>query len=271
MVATASLVISITSLVGVLLTALLGYLNYQTDYLKRKSESRKVIQKYKDPLLLSAADLQSRISNILTKQWPEMLRCDDSALNKQWFYYTFYVFGQFFSWVHILRHQTQFLCFSVEEKNRDLAECLNNIKDVLARGDYYQFQLWRGQQMAIGEIMTERAKDEDELYCIGYSTFVERYQAEDRFRLWFLSLADSLTELARMWELKSRDPNLPNEQIPEGRLRHLQHLLVDLVNILEPEQVRLVGIKCERCDPERRCSCSFCRRKWPWSTFPSST
>lgn len=68
MVATASFIISIITLVGVLVTALLGYLNYYIDYLKRQLESRKIIQKYKDPLLLSAVDLQSRIHNILLKR-----------------------------------------------------------------------------------------------------------------------------------------------------------------------------------------------------------
>lgn len=86
------------------------------------------------------------------------------------------------------------------------------------------FILWRGEQMAIGELMTE--KDGDELYCMGYATFVEKYKNHDSFRRWFRPVEQGYSDLVMVHE--------KHDSVATYRLRRAQHRLVDLINLLDP-------------------------------------
>ena len=57
------------------------------------------------------------------------------------------------------------------------------------------------QQRAIGEQMSEESSKDKTLHCISYSTFVENYEQNERYRRWFepavnlvLSLGDDETD-----------------------------------------------------------------------------
>jgi hypothetical protein len=70
MVDIASIIFACISLLGTICTA--GFATWatlHTDYLKRRTESQRLIDKYSDPLLLAAIDLQSRIWNIVEKDF----------------------------------------------------------------------------------------------------------------------------------------------------------------------------------------------------------
>jgi len=249
MVNVAPIVISLISLVGALLSAILaGWFTIYSDERKRLSESEKLVSKYRDPLLLAARDLQSRLYHILQSNL--LGRFDEAP--KEWrddivLCYTSFLVGQYFSWTHILRKQAQFLCFSTDKDNKELAIILDKIQSVFNEGDYRTpFTLWRGTQMAIGEIMTEKA--DGELFCLGYSDFHQKWIEGDGFRRWFDPIETGIAEIESA-----------GSQTPIIKLRQLQHLLLDLICVLDPKQIRTGGSDYRPCrNKPSECNCSRC-------------
>lgn len=227
MVDVVSIIIAIVSLVGSLVaTGFTGWISYYLDETKRKADAKKLVAKYHDPLLLACLDLQSRIWNITQKDLLDMVEEED---RKDLIYvYTCFLIGQFLSWTHILRREAQFLRFSTQKTNRQLAEILDAIIYVFSNDNIPgedPFMLWRGQQMAIGEIMTRSVSADGQLYCIGYSTFSNEFHTDPEFRKWFVPIERGVDALVEARKRKNR--------VPTYRLRRLQHLLVDLVRALD--------------------------------------
>lgn len=224
MVDTISIILSVVSLVGSLVAAgFTGWISYYLDKVKRQQEARALVHKYRDPLLLAAMDLQSRIYGLV--QGGLLAFSADEERKDLVFVYTSFLVGQYFSWTWILRRQAQFVRFSTDKQNRDLSRLLETITDEIAldaRKAEHPFMLWRGQQMAIGEMMTE--KEGDEWHCIGYSTFVERYQ-DPKFNRWFKPIEKSLKDLVAARE--------KHDSVATYRLRRLQHRLIDLITMLD--------------------------------------
>jgi len=252
MIEIASITIAVISLLGALVSAgITGWLTIYSDERKLRFQSEKLMAKYRDPLLLAAQDLQSRLYNILElgfstyvdgpKEWKDLL-----------FLHTSYLVGQYFSWTYILRRQTQFLCFSMEKDNRELTETLETIQYVFSTIKYgvpgRPFMLWRGQQQGIGEIMT--IKDNGELLCMGYAAFVLKWTEDENFRRWFHDIENSIGTLGKAMN--------QNDIVPDHRLRLLQHLLMDLIYQLDPKQFRSRERRSKRCIPAVGCICSKC-------------
>jgi len=245
MVDVASIIISLISFVGALLSAgLTGWLTFHSDERKRLSESEKLVRKYRDPLLIAARDLQSRLYHIVDLGLP---RQDPTVPGENIYCYTSFLVGQYFSWTYILRRRAQFLCFSTDRDNETLSKKLDKIQDVFSMGSNESglpFTLWRGSQMAIGEMMTE--KDDGELFCMGYLSFTKKW-SEDEFRRWFYAVETGITEMGEAGFLKA-----------DIKLRKLQHLLLDLINILDGKRVQTGGPGFNRCKPAPGCPCAYC-------------
>src|SRR5271156_5798291 len=128
MVDIVSIVIAVLSLTGTLLTAgITAWFSFFTEERKRLSEAEKLVAKYRDPLLLAAQDLQSRLFNITELcilSWMER----DKEQKDNLVQYTCFLIGQYLSWVHILRRQTQFLHFSTDKNNRELTRTLDLVQ-----------------------------------------------------------------------------------------------------------------------------------------------
>jgi len=293
-----SIVIAVISFVGTLLTAgVTAWLTYFSDERKRLSEAEILIARYRDPLLLASQDLQSKLYNITDHRITTYF-LQDGQKKEYLLLHTAFVVGQFFSWTYILRRKTQFLKLATDKVNRKLTEALANITFEFLTGKYPEdgapFMLWRGDQMAIGEVMT--VKDGVDLFCIGYATFRQKWMenrqvramgelaeasgtsqapvvgqvdevtegVEDggEFQLWFDSIVEGITKIAKA----------KNEQhviVPDQRLRRLQHLTLDLINILDPKGLRSEAkwtgpchraetCKCSRCAKETACPCNKC-------------
>ncbi|MFJ5268268.1 hypothetical protein [Streptomyces sp. NPDC088358] len=182
----------------------------------------------RDPLLLAAFELQSRIYNIarsrfgfLTLYYKEGTpREREYALHN-----TLYVFAQYFAWVEILRRQIHFLDLGKQEYNRKVMESLHEVSDQFSsdtnRGT--GFRLFRGEQRALGELMI--SSDGGEPNCIGYVDFCNRLDAEQDFSAWFTSLEESIQHIG-------------NEYYSESRLISVQHVLVGLIGLLDPDSER---------------------------------
>jgi hypothetical protein len=195
----------------------------------RKAKTEALIARYRDPLIKSAYDLQSRLYNIVQQGFLRIYyqtseRDKDYATAS-----TLYVIAEFLGWVEILRREVQFLDLGDVEASRRLESLLANIRESFWTDSIeLTFRLFRGQQRAIGELMlVERETLEGKhLECIGFAEFV-RCLEKSEFARWFEKLRSDVEILA----------NAEHEH--EQRLVELQHALIDLIDFLDPDHVRI--------------------------------
>jgi hypothetical protein len=186
-------------------------------------ESQRLVALYRDPLLRSAYDLQSRIYNIARgysgHRDPEYFRLS-----------TLFVISEFFGWLEIIRKEMQFLDLRPAVMTVELNRKLHRVQDLFAtthtwRDDYY---IYRGYQRTIGDLMITQIDPSARLgsrcECIGYAAFVAR-QSDPQFARWFDRLGRAIEELPG--------------QVPE-RLICVQHALVDILDFLDPDRERFV-------------------------------
>jgi hypothetical protein len=226
-VAVISAVISIYGQTRV--TRLTDQLTKRREAESREAQTAALMSKYRDPLLRSAIDLQSRLYNIhqhgfLGRFYHQSPAAQSYAVNN-----TLYVVAEYLAWVEILRREIQFLDLGDLEQNRRLSELLVNINQ--AFGHYKPestFQLHNGEQRAIGEIMTvPRASDEALGYdCIGYATFVKK-MGDPEFANWFTKLKQDIDSMG----------NAP--QVQAARLVVIHSKLIDLIDFLDPHCIRV--------------------------------
>ena len=94
---------------------------------------------------------------------------------------TCYLFGQYLSWVEIIRRESQYIDPRSRENNRLIVEKLEHVRDRMAdseRVDDRPLRLFRGEQRAVGELMLVPVPtptgDVPRWECLGYATFVDR-------------------------------------------------------------------------------------------------
>lgn len=197
---------------------------------KTKAESlEELMSRYREPLLWSAFDLQSRLYNIAQMGFLETYYRDETPETKAYAAEnTLYVVGEYLAWVEIVRREVRFLDLGDEPENREWNERLDAVRHAFLTSGIPDpvLRLFNGQQRAIGELMIERAGDDERRPAsIGYAKFVERLGDPD-FGRWFSQLREDVGTLAA----GSHRP---------ARLIALQHALVDLVALLDPDYVRL--------------------------------
>jgi hypothetical protein len=173
-------------------------LTKQREAASREAQTATLMSKYRDPLLRSAIDLQSRLFNIHQNRFLERFYRESPSAQNYARYNTLYVVAEYLGWVEILRREIQFLDLGDLEQNRRLSELLASINQ--AFGGYKpgsNFRLFNGEQRAIGEIMTiPRSNSEVIGYdCIGYATFVKK-MSESEFSSWFTKLGDDIDVIA---------------------------------------------------------------------------
>lgn len=223
--------------------------------------------------MLATQDLQSRIYNITDQSVLSFLHGSQDYQDCL-VIYTAFLFGQYLCWTHILREQAQFACFATEDRSRtkNLVDLLGRIQTCLntdGRGaSEAPFMLWKGHQLAIGELMTvsraDAAGEKTELFCMGYAEFTRKWKAggraaevdkvssndaDEAFRGWFKSVERGIYEVDRQRQR--------GESTGLNRIRRLQHLLLELVDVLDPEGARARESKPVAAAPH--CECRQCR------------
>lgn len=206
-----------------------------------KSEERKVLDRYRGPLLDAAWDLGDRIGNIIDRGFLAYL-ADESrrsvALSS-----TLFRVAQYFGWVEILRQEVQLLPF---ESANDTWRTTYYLQLVTRRfaTDWYDwpeahqraegliqhyvaeqlpphlFMLWQEEQRGVGERMIE---GEGRGRCVGYASFIEDY--DPRFEPLFADFRShlqvpSVSKSLRLLELRSALARLV-EQLDEEK-RYVQ-------------------------------------------------
>jgi hypothetical protein len=201
----------------------------------REAQTATLMSKYRDPLLRSATDLQSRLFNI--HQNRVLQNFDQRCLSEQEYLVnnTLYVFAEYFGWVEILRREIQFLDLGDLELNRCLSELFVNITKAFGTNQFNgrgnldsTFQLFNGEQRAIGEIMMKsRSADPMQGYeCIGYAAFVQKMREPD-FAHWFTKLKEDLEMIIKA------------SGIGGERLVLIHSRLIDLIDFLDPHYMRI--------------------------------
>jgi len=259
MVDVVSIIIAVVSLVGSLVAAgFTGWISFYIDQVKRRSEAKALIHKYRDPLMLAAYDLQSRLWGLVQQN---LLRYTEDEEKKDLVYvYTSFLVGQYLSWTYILRRQAQFVRFSTDTTNMKLNQILDTITNEFSLDRHKgedPFMLWRGQQMAIGELMT-MAEEQGQLYCMGFAAFAVKYHSDPEFKKWFQPIDSGITLLV--------DAGARGNSVANYRLRRLQHLLVDLVLLLDKDRVASGQNKQLKVDAAHECRCENC----PGAIVPES-
>ncbi len=205
-------------------------LTKQREAESREAQTAALMSKYRNPLLRSAIDLQSRLYNIHQQNFLEGL-CERSPSAQNYrIYNTLYVVAEYLGWVEILRREVQFLDLGDLELNRRLSELLVNINQAFGARSKVGgiFQLFNGEQRAIGEIMTvPRSSTEMIGYdCIGYATFVKK-MGDPEFAGWFAKLKDDIDTMGNA------------SKIDADRLVLIHTKLIDLIDFLDPHCVRV--------------------------------
>jgi hypothetical protein len=196
-----------------------------------------LMSRYRDPLLYSAFDLQSRIWNIVEKRFLEIhyngRREDEREYARD---NTLYVFAEYLGWAELLRREIRFLDLGDDTRNAAWTSRLDAVRRSLLTDAFAPpFRLFRGQQRAIGELMITSGSADGGSDVLGFATFTRRLSEPD-FARWFAGLREDIDRVARE----------PDRH--EHRLRALQNALVALIEFLDPTHIRLPGSDLSRLE-----------------------
>jgi hypothetical protein len=203
----------------------------QRDEAARRLEREDVMSRYREPILRSAIDLQSRLYNIDQNRFLNTYFNTSDTERSYALRSTLYVFAEYLGWVEILRREVQFLDLGQLEANQRLARLLETIATTMLTHQHpTSLRLFRGEQRAIGEIMLvpRQGGGPTQYECLGFAAFTEKLEDES-FAKWFANLERDVEALAK------------SDDARDTRLRSLQHSLIDLIDFLDPNQARLPG------------------------------
>ena len=195
----------------------------------------KAAERVYEPLAQSAAELQSRIFNIVESGFiPLMKRYESHGDYAQ--VSTAFLFAHYFGWIEARR---QAVLSSSGEGDRDLSvqKLIDNVLKTLRRSeDSEGFLFFTVEQRAIGELMLEW-----ELVAkvripkvMGYAAFARRFREDESFRQWF-SPVDAGMGLVSQGDVR--------------RLVDIQRALVALIDKLDPNRKYTAGYALEPITP----------------------
>jgi hypothetical protein len=196
----------------------------------------KAAQRVYEPLAQAAAELQSRIFNIVETGWlgvqERYASHGDYAATS-----TAYLFGQYFGWIEARR---QAVLTSSGEGGRDIPvqRLIDGVLAVLRRSEGSEgFLFFTTEQRAIGELMlTWEVHTETGVripHVMGYAAFSERLARDAEFAQWFGPVQTGLDLVA------SGD---------NSRLIAIQHALVALIDELDPKRRYTAGFDLQPID-----------------------
>jgi hypothetical protein len=131
---------------------------------------------------------------------------------------------------------------------------LHGVQDILAQNDPQlgsALRLFRIEQRAIGELMIEPVTigEQVRLHCVGPAKFAQQLTRSE-FAVWLIPVEDNLPELVR------GNPGC------SARAALLQNWLLDLVEFLDPDVMRVPGSRRRLEIPREFVRLSSASRKW---------
>lgn len=95
---------------------------------RRKDEKEMIMRKYQEPLFRSAADLQSRIYNIIAGGFFNVYYLQGSERQRKYALdNTIFLFAQFYAWTEATRCEIQFISLDSDVDTRKLSKLQNDI------------------------------------------------------------------------------------------------------------------------------------------------
>jgi hypothetical protein len=241
LITTITLVLSVAS---VIVSGLFGIRTQRISHqLESEREARleeqsaiKAAERVYEPLAQSAAELQSRIFNIVESGWLGVQKRYEShgdyAATS-----TAYLFAQYFGWIEARR---QAVLTSSGEGGRDLSvqRVIDGVLSVLRRSEGSEgFLFFTTEQRAIGELMlTWEVHTETGVripHVLGYAAFTERFATDEAFSPWFAPVTTGLDFVAKG---------------DNTRLIAIQHALVRLIDELDPKRKYTAGYDLQPID-----------------------
>ncbi len=190
----------------------------------RQFELEQTMRRYQGPLLHAVYDLQSRLYNIIVNGFFRKYLVGGSPEQKHYAEYnTAFLIAQFFGWTEIIRQEVQFIDFAESGKTRRLSEIRDEIY-TLWQTDHFgdPLMIWAGEQRGIGELMIESSNER--LTCKGYASFLKSFGASQEPLM--LRIRGAILASAH-------DQGSSND-----RMRAIQHKLIDMMAILDPDGLR---------------------------------
>lgn len=211
-------------------------LRLEADRRKDEESALKAAKRVYEPLAQAAAELQSRIYNIVETGWVSLVKRykthGDYAVSS-----TAFLFAHYFGWVEARREA---VLSSSGEGRRDesVQQLLDGVTATLRRseaGDGFLF--FAAEQRAIGELMVSWEVIQETgvrlPHVDGYAAFVARYRGDEDFRQWFGPVD------AGMATVSAGD---------NRRLIEIQRALVALIRELDPSNRYTFGYALEPID-----------------------
>lgn len=113
----------------------------------RQFQLAQVMRRYQGPLLHAAYDLQSRLYNILARQFFSAYLDGGTATQKHYAQHnTAFLIAQFFGWMEIIRQEVQFIEFSDSKHTRRLSDLRDEI-----------YRLWQTDRLAQAVLASGKA------------------------------------------------------------------------------------------------------------------
>jgi len=216
--------------------------NHRLDKNKRRREERDAVGKFRDVLLRSSEQLQSHVLQLCYGRVPHRVHHLSLTAPESYAYcILIYRIGQLICWMFLLENDIQTIHYTPTADDRRIMDILYAIHRGLGdplrfNGQEMPLRIFRGLQDSIGELMTVGDTEKGTQRCMGYPEFWKRWTvAEDNeFRPWFSQLEDGLKGLLNS---RSGDHQLQDQWF--FRVMQFQHLLIELVNALDPKNDRL--------------------------------
>jgi len=196
----------------------------------KAEQTEEIISRYREPLLLAANSLQSRFHNAVGGDYlHRFLHCGDPDEERYARDFTVYAVAEYLCWVEIIRRELRFLDLGSEDRTQVFNRHLEGVSSIFLDIHQHlqpQFRLFRGQQRAIGELMMVHTPGGN-TDCMTFPAFVSKLDNDPEFALWFKRLRHDVDAfLTQDWN---------------GNIRqvHVQWALIDLIDFLDPDRIRL--------------------------------
>lgn len=243
---TVALISGVVALLSILLSAYFARSNSKlqaqlNDKLEERreqatSQSRleQLLSRYRDPLLLAAYDLQSRLYNIVVRDFVDLLQKGDQDEQTYAVDSTLFVIAQYFGWVEALRRGVQYLDLGDVEDSREFVRRLEEVRHTFSTRHVIEgapFRIYRTEQRAIGELMLKGRLDRRSgsmlWHTRGYASFCVRFKRDPTFASWFTRLECDVRALTI------------TKETARVRIVELQHDLIDLIDFLDNPPLRV--------------------------------
>jgi hypothetical protein len=194
----------------------------------KAEQTEELISRYREPLLLAANSLQSRLHNGINGQYlHDYLYCGDPEEERYARNFTVYTIAEYFGWVEIIRRDLRFLDLGDEQRTRTFNSHLETISGLFGTTaiEQPQFRVFRGKQKAIGQLMLTDGPNGSDIMT--YPEFDRRLASETEFARWFDQLRKDVDSFVTQdWRANTRQVKV-------------QWALIDLIDFLDPAKVRL--------------------------------